>query len=186
MSTPVSAEEVWALFAETDRRFKETDRKFQETERFLREIGQQIGGFGKKFGSFTEGLALPSLERLLTQRFGMDVVSPSVRLRKGGEHVELDLLAYANGEVNTAVVVEVKSHVREDSLQQLLRELERFPDWFPEHRDKHLFGILAGVDFGEPMRQATLRAGVYPAWIHDEIFEMVAPPDFVAWDFRRG
>ena len=67
---------------ETDRRFKETDRRFKETDHQLKELGKQIGGLGAKFGSFTEGLALPSMETILQTRFGMEVVSPSVRVSK--------------------------------------------------------------------------------------------------------
>ncbi|MFM7613552.1 MAG: hypothetical protein ACKO4R_04835, partial [Synechococcales cyanobacterium] len=47
------------------------------------ELGKQIGGLGAKFGSFTEGLALPSMETILHQQFGMEIISPSVRVSKG-------------------------------------------------------------------------------------------------------
>ena len=109
-----SKEEVWALFRETDRRLKEKlDRLAEEskerqrqTDRQLRELGQQIGGLGNKFGSFTEGLALPSMEKILRRRFGVDTVASNVRVSRGDRHLELDVLAYANGEVNAAYVVE--------------------------------------------------------------------------------
>jgi len=148
MSTPATLDDIWALFQETDCKFQETDRKFQETaaeikemSRSVKELGQQIGGLGNKFGSFTEGLALPSMQKILRQRFGVDTISPSVRLRREGQHLEIDVLAYANGDINAAYVVEVKSHLRETDMEQLLKILERFPAWFPEHRDKALYGI---------------------------------------------
>ena len=105
MNTETSFEDIRALFAETafrfqetDRRFQETDRRFQETDRLIeklsretnqkiRELGQQIGGLGNKFGSFTEGLALPSMEKILRQRFGVDTVGPSVRVSRNGKHL---------------------------------------------------------------------------------------------------
>ena len=97
---------------------KETDLQQKETARQIKELGKQIGGLGSKFGSFTEGLALPSMEKILRQRFGMEVISPSVRASKQGKHIEIDVLAYANGNLNTAYIVEVKSHAREDSIIQ--------------------------------------------------------------------
>ena len=100
-------------FLETDRKFQETDRQRQETDRQLKELGKQIGGLGSKFGSFTEGLALPSMETILQQRFGMTVVTPRVRARQKGAHLEIDVLAYANGDINRAFLVEVKSHPRD-------------------------------------------------------------------------
>jgi thymidylate synthase len=190
MSTP--SEEIWDLlrdvirvqranaeqFQETDRKFQETDRKFQDTDRQLKELGKQIGGLGEKFGSFTEGLALPSMERLLRERFGMEVVSPSVRVSKGGRHLEIDTLAYANGEVNAAYLVEVTSHLREEGIDQLSTLLEQFRDFFPEHRDKRLYGILAAVDASPALRERALRKGFYVARIHDAVFELDVPEGF--------
>jgi hypothetical protein len=124
--TDKQLKEVSQQQKETDRQLKETDRQQKEnaqqqkkTDKQLKELGQQIGGLGAKFGSFTEGLALPSMEKILRQRFGMEVVSPSVRVSKDGKHLEIDVLAYTNGELNTAYIVEVKSHAREESITQL-------------------------------------------------------------------
>ncbi|WP_072928157.1 DUF3782 domain-containing protein, partial [Microcystis aeruginosa] len=138
---------------ETDRQQKETERRQQETDRQLKELGRQIGGLGAKFGSFTEGLALPSMETILRQRFGMEVISPSVRVSKDGKHLEIDVLAYTNGELNTAYIVEVKSHAREESITQLKSILQRFRRFFPEHKDKKLYGILASVDLSPELRE---------------------------------
>ncbi|HRD49592.1 MAG TPA: DUF3782 domain-containing protein [Candidatus Contendobacter sp.] len=165
-------------FQDTDRKFQDTDRKFQTTDRQLKELGKQIGGLGEKFGSFTEGLALPSMEKILQQRFGMEVISPSVRVSKSGQHLEIDVLAYANGSINEAYVVEVKSHLREESITQIKNLLERFRDYFPEHKDKTVYGILAAVDLSTALRERILREGLYVARIHDQIFELDIPDDF--------
>ncbi len=163
---------------ETDRKFQETDRKFQETDKQLKELGKQIGGLGEKFGSFTEGLALPSMEKILRERFGMEVISPSVRVSKAGQHLEIDVLAYANGPLNQVYVVEVKSHPREESITQISNLLTRFRNYFPEHRDKQVFGILAAVDMSAALRERALRQGLYVARIHDNVFELDIPDDF--------
>ena len=127
---------------ETDRQQKENAQQQKKTDKQLKELGQQIGGLGAKFGSFTEGLALPSMETILRQRFGMEVVSPSVRVSKDGKHLEIDVLAYTNGELNIAYIVEVKSHAREESISQLKSILQRFRNFFPEHKDKKLYGCI--------------------------------------------
>ncbi len=165
-------------FKETDQRFKETDQVINKTSQEIVELGKQIGGLGKKFGSFTEGLALPSMTKILSERFGMEVISPSVRVKKQGENMEIDVLAYANSEVNEAYVVEVKSHVREEAINQLRSILERFRRFFPEHKDKAVYGILAAVDLSEELRERILKAGFYVARIHDEVFELDVPANF--------
>ena len=184
-----TADDVWQLLAELTTAQKETDLQLKEVSQAqketdlqqketARQISKQIGGLGAKFGSFTEGLALPSMEKILRQRFGMEVISPSVRASKEGKHIEIDVLAYANGNLNTAYVVEVKSHVREDSITQLKSILQRFRTFFPEHKDKQLYGILASVDMSPELRQKTLQEGFYVARIHDQVFELDTPENF--------
>lgn len=153
-------------------------RSQKDTDRQIKELKQQIGGLGNKFGSFTEGLALPSMEKRLRERFGMEVVSPSVRVSKDGEHLEIDVLAYANGAVNAVYVVEVKSHLREEAIEQLLSILARFGHFFPEHKSKKLYGILAAVDAPAGLKEQALRQGLYLARIHDDVFELETPADF--------
>ena len=181
---------------ETDKQLRETDRQLQETglqlketdkqlrlqrletDKQLRELGKQIGGLGEKFGGFTEGLALPSMTKILTEQFGMEVVTPRVKVRKQGQTLELDVFAYANSEQNTAFVVEVKSHLRPEGIDQLRQILARFRQFLPEHADKKLYGILAVVDAPEDLRQEVLASGLYLAGIHEDQFLLQVPPDF--------
>ena len=173
-----TADDVWQLLAELTTSQSELTAAQKETDRQLKELGKQIGGLGAKFGSFTEGLALPSMETILRQRFGMEVISPSVRVSKEGKHIEIDVLAYTNGDLNTAYIVEVKSHAREDSITQLKSILQRFRTFFPEHKNKQLYGILSAVDMSPELRQKTLQEGFYVARIHDQVFELDTPENF--------
>ncbi len=157
---------------------QETDKQIKETDRQLKGLGKRIGGLGAKFGGFTEGLALPSMTKILSERFGMEVVSPSVRVSKQGQHMEIDVLAYANSEVNEAYVVEVKSHARDEAIEQLRNILERFRRFFPEHKEKAVYGILAAVDLPDEVRERVLKAGFYVARIHDQVFELDVPANF--------
>jgi hypothetical protein len=170
---------------ETDRRMKETDQQIKETGRQIKELGRQLGGLGNKFGSFTEGLALPSMTKILSDKFGMTTINPSVRVKdRAGHAYELDVLAYANGENNRAFIVEVKSHLREESIQQLLQQLAAFPRLFPELADKALYGILTAVDASEALKQKVLEQGLYFAEIHDEQFSLNVPDDFIPRRFH--
>ncbi|GCA88329.1 DUF3782 domain-containing protein [Microcystis aeruginosa] len=170
--------ETELLLKEVSQQQKENAQQQKETDKQLKELGKQIGGLGAKFGSFTEGLALPSMETILGQQFGMEVISPSVRVSKEGQHLEIDVLAYSNGELNTAYIVEVKSHAKEDSITQLKSILQRFRRFFPEHKDKKLYGILAAVDLSPELREKILQEGFYVARIHDQVFELDIPDNF--------
>ena len=170
-------------FKETDKQIKKTDKQIKETSKQLKELGQQIGGLGKKFGSFTEGLALPSMTKILRERFKMEVISPSVRVSKNGIDAEIDVLAYANSAINEVYVVEVKSHLREEAITQLNNLMANFKTLFPEHKDKKLYGIIAAVDMSEILKQRVLSAGFYMARIQEETFSLDVPDDFQAQCF---
>jgi hypothetical protein len=161
-------------------------RMAKENEKAMKELRQQIGGIANKFGSFTEGLALPSMTKILTKKFGTTTINPSVRVRdkEGNEH-EIDVLAYANGEINTAFIVEVKSHLREEGIEQLLNQCRLFPKLFPELADKKLYGILAAVDASQQLQQKVLAQGLYFAKIHDEQFSLCVPKGFKPFCFTR-
>jgi len=94
--------------------------------------------------------------------------------------MEIDVLAYANSSVNEVYVVEVKSHVREESIQQLQKIIDNFDRFFPEHKDKKLFGILAAVDLSASLRQRILDLGFYVAKIKDDLFSLDVPEGFKA------
>ena len=153
-----TADDVWQVLAESDK---------------------QISRFGAKFGGFTEALALSSMEVVLREQFGIEVIFPSVRIyKKGEEQMRIDLLAYANAPINTAYVVDVKNHPVEDSITRLKGILQRFRLFFPEHKDKRLYGILASVDLSNELRTKILQEGLYVARIHDQVFELDIPDNF--------
>ena len=171
-------QELRSIIADLTVRQIETDRQLKETGRYIKEIGRQIGGLGEKFGGFTEGMAYPSMKKLLQERFGMSVVSPRVSSRQNGRTMEIDVLAYSNADINEVYVVEVKSHLREDGLEQMLRILRDFHHFFPGHEGKKVYGILAAVDVPDEVRKHVIREGIYLACIHDDNFQLVVPEGF--------
>lgn len=181
----VEADEIWKILREvaqsqkeTENKFKETDQQIKETDKQIKELGKQIGGLGLKFGSFTEGLALPSMTKILRDRFHMEVISPSVRVSKKGLEAEIDVLAYANSSINEAYIVEVKSHLREEGISQLKEIMNNFRLFFPEHKDKKIYGIIAAVDLSEALKKRVLKAGFYVARIKDDTFSLDTPQGF--------
>lgn len=118
----------------------------KETDKQLKGLGKQIGGLGNKFGSFTEGMAFPSMKKILRDYFHMENIAANVSVRKAEGVMELDVLAYANTEVNAVYVVEVKSNLRESHLSRFLENLKRFPEFFPKiYKGKEVYGVLSGA-----------------------------------------
>ena len=124
--------------AETDRQMKETDRQIKEsqskTDRQIKELGQQIGGLGNKFGTFAEGLSYASIEKILREDFELnEFVTPAVKMRKKGREEEYDVLAYSNGSIDKGMIVEIKSRLRQEDIDQMKRKMDEVFYWLPEH-----------------------------------------------------
>jgi hypothetical protein len=183
----LSQQETDKQLRETDRQLKETDRQLKETDKQLRRqlknLAEQIGGLGNKFGSFTEGWAFPSMIKVLKERFKMDAVTTNYRIKHDNKIIELDIFAHSNGELNTGYIVEVKSHVREEHIEQLLKQLTSLREFLPEHANKRFFGILAGVHIPNQLKERILQHGLYVAAIHDDHFTLQVPDDFQATAF---
>lgn len=182
--TDLKFKETDLKFKETDLKFKETDLKFKETNVFLKNIGKQIGGLGEKFGYFTEGMALPTMEKILERDFKLNTITPRFKRKfSPTKTVEYDVFGYCNGDVNNAVIVEIKSKLEEKHIEEMIQELKEFRVLFPEFSDKHLYGILAAVDVPKKdIVDKVKSSGIYFARISDNIFTM--EPNSSAIDFN--
>ena len=150
----------------------------KETDRQLRDLREQIGGLGNKFGSFTEGLAYPSLYRILTEDFHLDTVAYRVRQRRNGTEQEFDMVGSTNGANHRIFVVEIKSHLTEAELKKFEKKLAEFFTFFPEHQGKALYGLIAAVDVGRGLAARVARRGIYLALAHDGTFALASPGHF--------
>jgi len=163
-------EEIWRLFAETDRKFAETDRKFQETDRKFQEtdrkfretderIDKAIGSLAGKWGKFVEELVAPGVGRLFKERgIEVDRVYQRAKAHCGGEDMEIDVLA-VDGEY--AVLVEVKSTLSLDDVNDHLDALAKFRDFFPEYANRKAVGAVAGIAVEEGVDRYAYKKGLF-------------------------
>ena len=185
---------IRALSEAADRRQQETDRQLKELGQELgqqikelgqqiKELGQQVGGLGEKFGTYTEGLAETGIRKLLKERFGANAVTIGYEMTKNGETMELDGYGYSNTGHDTVYVVEIKSKLRRRGINQLLKTLRRFPEFFPEHRGKKLYGVLAVADVSKEVAAKALERGLYLARLGTTV-ELAVPDDFKPHSFQ--
>ncbi len=179
-------QELRDLIAELSRSTTRLEKSQEETDRQIKQVNKQLGEMGNKFGSFTEGLALPSMEKVFYGDFGLDVVQPRARRRKNGRTLEIDVLAYDYaGDRKEAYIVEVKSHLTEEGIEQILKTIEDFPKFFSHLSDRKIYGVIAALDIPENLRKKVLRKGLYLARISDDTFRLQVSPDFKPKAFGR-
>ena len=155
--------------AEADRRAAEAAADTRKLKRRMDELGKQIGGIGNKFGRFTEGMALPSVRKLLFKRFGVEDFMPRRQKRVGEETIELDALGVVNGARNEGYIVEIKSHLRPDALEQMHTILGRFRSLFAEYAHLKLYGIIVAADASAEVLREAREAGFYVITFEDNI-----------------
>jgi hypothetical protein len=176
-STEREIAEIWALFREsreqilllqeqskeTDRRFQETDRMFKETELQMRDtdrkINKMLGKFDDQWGLLIENLVKPSALRLFKEwGITVDYISPRVESHKNGDTMEIDLLLANSIEL---VVVETKSRVSQQDVEDLLEDLEQFPRFFPKYSGYRIYGAIAGLDVPQNVGRWAYRQGLF-------------------------
>lgn len=145
----------------------------------MRELGKQIGGLGNKFGYFAEGMALPSLEKLLSKRFGVEEVMARRSKNIGAESIEIDALGVVNGARKEAYIVEVKSHLCSDDIPQIQSTLRRFRTMFPEYTEYKAFGILAVAHAGKNEIRQAWKEGLFVVRFDNHLMRFYEPDGFV-------
>jgi len=107
--SPLTFQDIWRMFQETDLRFKENAHSFKETERLMKEraaetdrivknLSKNIGDLGNRLGEFVEHSVAPAVVRLF-QAEGIEVheVYPGYKSKRNGEGIEIDLLVVNDG-----------------------------------------------------------------------------------------
>ena len=168
----MAKQNIWKILESIAQSQAETDRIVKETAQQIKRVDKQLGEPGNKWGTFTEGMAWPSLNRIMRRQFGADTVSPRPNRHRNGRTFEPDVLAYDSKSEEPVYIIEVKSRLTENSVPQLLDTLAEFPEFYPELSHRQLFGIIATVDIPPNLRKDVLKAGFYLARINDDVFSL--------------
>jgi len=159
-TTRETIDEVWALFKETDARFKETDarldQRFSETDQKLRRLE---GMFGIQWGRLLEALVEPAALQLF-RAHGIDIHSSHQRQksRVNGRTMELDIVLE---NAHDSVVVEVKSLVKVEDVDDFLYDLNEIPTYFTRFEGRRIFGAVAGLEFAGNADRYAYKRGLF-------------------------
>ena len=158
---------------ETNRRMEETDRQMRETDRRLQKAEDL---FTTQWGKLMESLVRGDLVRLLEGR-GIGVRSLAQRTleRRGGESYEVDIMA-VNGE--EIVVVEVKTTLRPEDVRRFRSKLGRFKEWWPEYRDRKVYGAMAFLQASDHVALHAERQGFFVIRATGDSASIVNAEDF--------
>ncbi len=145
-------QEIWALIRENAEQQKKTDEQLQKTDEKLDKL---IGNWGK----FVEGLVLPATERLFKER-GIIIkhLFQRAKAKKNGNNMEIDILA-VNGEY--AVLIEAKSILSVADVNDHLKRMKEFKEYFNDYKDKKVLGAVAGVTIEKDVDKYAYKNGFF-------------------------
>ena len=157
-------------FKKTDRRFlelredfKETDRRIEErdkmlTEKFL-ESKKMVDKLTGKWGTFLEGFVAPGVIRIFNERnIKLNRITRGFKASRNGTQIEIDILGVNEEYV---VLVEVKSTLSVDDVNEHLARLEKFKTFFPEYRAYKAIGAVAGIVIKQGADRYAYKKGLF-------------------------
>ncbi|OBU78094.1 hypothetical protein [Cylindrospermopsis raciborskii] len=152
---------------ETDRKFQETERllreQSQETERLLREeskrVNNQIGQLGNRLGEFVESQVRPAAVKLFQERgIAVKEIASNTYIQTGKEGLEIDLLVINSSDI---ILIEAKSKVSEDDVNEHLERLSKFKRFFPRYESYRVLGAVAGMVIPLDVSRYAYRKGLF-------------------------
>jgi RecB family endonuclease NucS len=116
--------------------------------------------------------------RLFRER-GIDVheVHQNVTSNREGNAFEIDLLVVNNDEV---VVIECKSHLGVDDVNEHLERLEKVKRLLPTYKDKRVSGAVAGMVISVNVAAYAIKKGLYVIGQNGEHLELRNDMSFTA------
>jgi hypothetical protein len=175
MPSELTKEDIFRMFAETDRRldkrfeetdrrldkrFEETDRRldkrFEETDKAIKELATLFTG---QWGKLVEALVRPSALKLFQER-GVNVTETYQRVEsyRNGSQMEIDILLADDEE---AVVIEVKTTLKVADVRAFLDDLTRFTFFFPRYNALKLYSGMEEIQIEEGADRFAYRHGLF-------------------------
>jgi hypothetical protein len=157
---------------------KETDRILKKLSVDIKDVNTSIGRLTNRLGEFVEEAVRPSAVRLFRER-GIDIheVQQNISVNRNGEGLEIDLLVVNNKDV---VVIECKSNLSIDDVNEHLERLEKVKRLLPDHKNKRVSGAVAGMVIPANVATYAIKKGLYVIGQNGEHLELRNDMSFAA------
>ncbi|MDJ0566945.1 MAG: DUF3782 domain-containing protein [Microcystis sp. M49629_WE12] len=164
----------WA--AEADRRAAEADRRLAKLEKTVANTSRAVDSLTTRWGRFVEELVEPAVISLFRGK-GIDVKETysRARVKRQGIAMEIDILAVDETEV---VLVECKSRLSKDDVNEFLEKLSRFKEAFPHYKNYQAYGAVAAIEIDEGVDRYAYKQGLFVIKPSGETVEIINDSGF--------
>ena len=187
-------EQMMSMFAETRQQFAELRVQFaedskerrlssKEIDKQIKDLGKEIGKIHRERGTYTEIILMPSIEELVLKTFKHEFFETNYFRRRGDDEIQIDAIGFTNSERNEVLIIEVKTQLRKEDIKQIKNHLKRLDYFYPEHKDKKKYGLIAALSANKKLVDELYKDGIYFAKIKNDILKLDIPEDFVPQDY---
>ncbi len=189
MSQPLTIEDIYKLFEKTNERFEqsrqeearrsaEADRSLAELKKTVANTSRAVDSLTTRWGRFVEELVEPAIIRLFRER-GIDVKETYSRakVKREGVAMEIDILAV---DETVVVLVECKSRLSRDDVNEFLEKLSKFKQGFPHYKNYQAYGAVAGIEIDQGVDRYAYKQGLFVIKPSGESVEIINDTRFKA------
>jgi Holliday junction resolvase-like predicted endonuclease len=115
---------------------KEQEKKLRQQDKKVKDLNYL---FVNQWGQLVESLVEGKIVELLNDR-GIKVQHTATNMKSFKDEAEIDIIA-ENG--NEIVVIEVKTTLRNDYIDEFLEKLTNFKKYFPKYQENIVYGAMA-------------------------------------------
>ncbi|NCQ91671.1 MAG: DUF3782 domain-containing protein [Microcystis aeruginosa LG13-03] len=144
---------------ERDRWAAEAERSMAELKRTVERTSKAVDSLTTRWGRFVEELVEPAVLRLFQEK-GIDIkeVYPRARVKRQGIAMEIDILGVDDTDL---VVVECKSRLSQDDVDEFIEKLTRFKIAFPHYKNYRAYGAVAGIEINKGVDRYAYKKGLF-------------------------
>ncbi len=174
------AKESAGEFKELRKTMQETDRQLRETiratDKQIKETSKKVGKLGNRLGEFVEEMVRPGVAALFRER-GIDVHSTAqnISFSDGDDRIEIDLMVQNGNEI---VLVECKSKLCLQDVNDHLKRLEQFKKYFQVYANHRVMGAVAAMVIPEGIDKYAYRKGLFVLAQHGEFMQILNDDNF--------
>ena len=147
--------------AEFDRRLAESrsdaERRYREMERLIVAANRAVDGLTTRWGRFVEELVRPAVIKLFKAK-GIELKHTFLRASDEAGTMEIDILGVNSTDV---VLVECKSRLSRDDVDEFLQKLPHFKSAFPEFATYRIYGCVAGIEIDHGVDRRAYQKGLF-------------------------
>ncbi len=148
----------------------------KELKEWRADMNKKWGEVTNKLGTFAEDMVAPNIKGIARQYFGCeDFDFFAVRIKKRhsidrAKRREFDCIAVCD---NMVILNETKSKPNIEYIDDFIKVLKEFCEYFPEHRGKKLIPIFASMYLSDDLVRYLTKNGIYAMAMKEDTMDLL-------------